>query len=343
MTGFFSKPVIYVAAIMTVALSLGGIRGEVSEKKVNLPETVGLWTRAAPGRVIDSQNIFEYMNGAGELYLGYGFDHLEVFEYASDRQDMILVEVYFMKTSNDAYGLLSMDWGGKPVPIDSTTPAFQSDPAASPRVRALYGGGLLRLWADTLYARVMAYRETTESKKAVLFLGQTIAANRKMPAEPELLKTLLETVSPAWTLRKDRIGYFRSHLVLNSLYYLSHQNILHLDHSTEAVTAPYEKTSPTKPPERIQALVVQYASAKRARKALADFHDAYLQEHQKGFDPGGTSDPMDFFNIEDGWLGYALHGKALVVVFECPDRDSARTITKQLLRHAIKKEKSHGK
>ena len=173
---------------------------------------------------MDSSNIFHYMNGGGELYLAYGFDHLEVNEYTADQQDTILVEVYVMNTSDDAFGLLSLDWGGEPVTFQSTA-SVPFKPTVSPPARALYGGGLLRLWADTIYARVMAFRETAESKEAVLSLGQTIAANRKMPGEPELLKVLPKAMSSDWKLRKDRIGYFRSHLVLNSLYYLSHQNI----------------------------------------------------------------------------------------------------------------------
>ena len=127
--------------------------------------------------------------------------------------------------------------------LSTLLPPSQANPTVAPPARALYGGGLLRIWADTIYARVMAYRETPESKEAVLSLGRTIAANRKMPAEPELLNILPQAVDSDWKLRKDRIGYFRSHLVLNSLYYLSHQNILNLDHSTEAVTAPYENIS----------------------------------------------------------------------------------------------------
>ncbi|MEE9536609.1 MAG: DUF6599 family protein, partial [Desulfobacterales bacterium] len=82
---------------------------------INLPKAVGGWTRPEAPRLINSQNIFKYMNGAGELYLGYRFHHLEVFAYSSDGQDNILVELYFMETSDDAFGLLSLDWGGEPV------------------------------------------------------------------------------------------------------------------------------------------------------------------------------------------------------------------------------------
>ncbi|UCE56243.1 MAG: hypothetical protein JSV31_12615 [Desulfobacterales bacterium] len=313
----------------------------MTEKTVNLPKTIGVWTRSDSARIVDSSNIFHYMNGAGELYLAYGFNHLEVYEYTADQQDSILVEVYVMNTSNDAFGLLSLDWGGEPVTIHSK-PSYQANPTVAP-ARALYGEGLLRIWADTIYARVMAYRETAASKEAVLSLGQTIAVNRKMSAEPELLNILPQAMGSDWKLRKDRVGYFRSHLVLNSLYYLSHQNILNLDHSTEAVTAPYENISDAGTSKRVQVLFVKYATPERAQKALDNFHNAYLHEHQKGFNPGVTKKHMNSFSVEDGWLGYALNETCLAVVFECPNRESAHMIIKHISCNATNKENDHGK
>ena len=45
-------------------------------REINLPKTIGHWTRPESPRVINSANIFDYMNGAGELYLGYRFSTL---------------------------------------------------------------------------------------------------------------------------------------------------------------------------------------------------------------------------------------------------------------------------
>jgi hypothetical protein len=320
---------------------IDGIGAEMTDKTINLPETIGAWIRPDGARIIDSNHIFDYMNGAGELYLAYGFDHLKVYEYTSEQQDSILVEVYFMNTSNDAFGLLSLDWGGEPVTIHDTT-SLPPDPRVSPPVRALYGGGLLRMWADTLYARVMAYRETTKSKESVLSLGRTIGAGRKVPGEPALLKIFPEVVEPNWRLKKDRIAYFRSHLVLNSLYYISHNNILQLDHATEAVTAPYEYLSDGGAPKRVQVLFVKYANGSRARSALNHFHNAYLHDHMEKFSPNIPKEGGRFFNIEDGWLGYIRNGRYLAIVFECPDRKSAQWILAHMSYHAVKEEKQHG-
>ena len=329
MTRFSSKAIFCFIIQMIFVLSFKGISAEMTKKTVNLPKTIGAWTRTDSARIIDSSNIFDYMNGAGELYLAYGFDHLEVYEYTSDQQDSILAEVYVMNTSNDAFGLLSLDWGGEPVTIQST-PSVQSKPTVAPPYRALYGMGLLRIWADTIYARVMAYQETAASREAVLSLGKMISANRKLPGEPELLKILPNAIDSDWKLRKDRIGFFRSHLVLNSLYYLSHENILNLDHSTEAVTAPYEKTSNDSTSKRVQVLFVKYATPERAQKALDEFHSAYLEDHPKGLEPGNTKKQMNSFKIEDGWVGYALDGTGLSIVFECPNRDTAELIIKHI-------------
>jgi hypothetical protein len=189
----------------------------------------------------------------------------------------------------------------------------------------------------------MAYRETAESKKAVLSLGLKIAADRKISVEPEILKILPQSMGSDWELRKDRIGYFRSHLVLNSLYYLSHQNILNLDHSTEAVTAAYENISDDGTSKSVQILIVKYATPKKAQKALNDFHNAYLREHQKGVGPGVSEKTTNFFKIEDGWLGYTLNGVYLGFVFECPDRESAQMIINHISRNAVNKENDHEK
>jgi hypothetical protein len=290
--------------------------------KPNLPKAIGVWSRPDSPRVIDARNIFEYMNGAGELYLAYGCDHLEVYEYRAAEEQSILVELYYMKTSDDAYGLLSLDWGGEQISLDDSL-ATAANHSAS--IRALYGAGLLRLWSDNLYSRVMAFRETSASRQAVLALGKAIALNRKSPPEPELLKILPGELASGWKLRRDRMGYFRSNLVLNSLYYLSHQNILNLDLSSEAVTAPYDQIGYSK---RVQVLLVKYGDSGQAQRALRHFHNGYLPEHKLNTDSPGDSPSL--FKIEDGWLGYQLHDRCLLLVFECPDEKTAAMFFKHI-------------
>lgn len=85
---------------------------------IELPASINQWKLEGGIRRIDRTHIFDYMNGAGELYLAYHFDHLLVAEYKDGEDNDILVELYLMKSSRDAFGLLSLDWGGETVMFD---------------------------------------------------------------------------------------------------------------------------------------------------------------------------------------------------------------------------------
>ncbi len=302
---------------------------ESAQSRPTLPKTIGMWTGPDSPQIVTDEDIFDYMNGAGELYLAYRFDLLQVFEYRAQDQPEILVELYFMKTSDDAFGLLSLDWGGEPVTL---TPASQEDrdTDGSKWPQALYGGGLLRLRSDNIYARVMAAQETSESREAVLALGRSITKDRENPPPPELMARLPGSFEPNWVLRRGRASYFRSYLVLNSLYYLGHENILELDLTSEGVTAPYEKKDSSEGLQRIQFLLLEYAESERAKNALSRFHRVYLPEYPFHLPSDYSQKVVNIFSVEDGWLGYSLKDSTLAFVFECPDQETVRTMLEQI-------------
>jgi hypothetical protein len=311
------------------------------EGGLRLPEKVGAWSRSPLPRLIDAKSIFDYMDGAGELYLGYRFKSLEVYNYVSTDQDEILVELYWMETSDDAFGLLSGDWGGEPIklPGDSSAP---TQPSKIPPHRLLYGAGLLRIWADTLYARVMAERETEASRECVLTLGRAITAGRKLPPVPTLTSVLPELLSTkiAYRLRPDRVCYFRSHLVLNSVYFLSTENILDLGPKIEAVTAEYaSQDEGTKPPV-LRLFLVRYPDELSAKNALKHFVNGYLPENKeitarsKGVESAAVL-------VEDGWLAFFGRNNCVVLCFEAPNRETAESALLQVMKELDTMEVSH--
>jgi hypothetical protein len=316
--------------VPSFTFSSGPAEAEAMEaQKIILPDAVGAWRAAGPPQMIDAGNIFDYMDGGGELYLAYRFDHLQAYEYKEQGDNDILVELYHMKGPDDAFGLLSLDWGGEAVDWKRRVPEPQAAVVVPP-ARALYGMGLLRLWSGDLYARIMAVRETPKAREAILKLGETIVAGRRESPLPTLLRLLPPSLDPHWTLKKERTGYFRSHLVLNSLYYLSHENILALDTSCEAVYATYEE-EPALARKRIHLLVIRYPGKDRAGKALERFLAAYLSGRVKGEAATAGRGAKGFFHVEDGWLAFNLNGRLLVLVFECPDLRSARGIVEQVV------------
>jgi len=325
----------YLLFFLLISTMSGQTGGKMRESKPTLPRTIGIWTRPDSPQLITAKNIFDYMDGAGELYMGYRFDHLEAYEYKAQNQNNILVELYFMKTSDDAFGLLSLDWGGESVelaakPVDSNKSLqAKAAPESYSWPRALYGEGLLRLWSDTIYARIMAYQETPASKEVVLALGRSIVKLRGNPPLPIILKKLPDSFPVNWMLDKDTTSYFRSHLVLNSIYYLGQDNMLDLDLNSEAITSPYEKKD-SGGKKRIHFLLVKYPDNRHARQALAHFHKVYLPEHLIFLQDGSSGEISNIFLIEDGWLGYKIKDNTIAFIFECPDQETARTIINQI-------------
>jgi len=288
---------------------------EARAATLSLPETVDGWSRPTALRRIEAAGIFDYMDGAGELYVAYRFDHLDVTEYASPDQGEILVELYWMQTSDDAYGLLSGDWGGEPVALKEPVPA--------PGPRALYGAGLLRIWSDDLYARVLATRESDAARRAVLALGRAIVTGRRDPPPPHLATSLPQTAAEL-TLRPDSVCFLRSHLVLNSAYFVSQRDILSLGPSVEAVAARYGNA---------RLVLVRYPHARAARLALEKFRTAYLPETRAG--ATGSA------KIEDGWAGFGLSGRGLALAFEAPDRETAASLIAAAVQAIETLEASH--
>jgi hypothetical protein len=319
------KKTLYFLAIILSILAYKEPYAKMNERHPELPKTVGAWQIFGSPKQVDASNIFDYMNGAGELYLAYRFKKLEVYEYRAVDRENILAEIYFMETPDDAFGLLSQDWDGEPVDL---RPFCRSEKVKlrAPKSRALYGSGLLRIAAGSTYVRIMTLVETPESKEVVLSLGRTVMGAEKCPQEPDLLHVLPAEVMNEWNLLSNGICYFRSYLVLNTIYYLSLENILNLERSSEAVTATYEHRAKLEKINPIRVLFVRYADYEKASRALDAFYRSYLSEHDaKGFHPAVAA-YSGFFKVEDGWLGYELERDYLAFIFQCPDEKSARGI-----------------
>jgi len=309
------KPTISAGVLAMLILGTIGLGGTAFPEPPALPQTIGTWTKTGPPLTVNATTIFDYMDGAGEMYLAFGFDRLEVTEYkTSGKPDLLTAEVYCMNTQADAFGLLSQDWGGEPVVLAAELNAPAN--TIAPAVRALYGGGLLRLAAGNLYARIQAERETPEAREAVLALGKAVAAGRDFTAEPALLRHLPLTAGPPWKMRRERLAYFRTHLVLKSLLYLGNQNILDLGPDTEGVVVPYEREAGPSGARRFHLLVVHYPTLERAKRALDHFAQAYPPKAQ-------TAEPPVTVKGEDGWTAYGLRGEYFVLTAGCPDRETA--------------------
>lgn len=72
------------------------------------PEVPG-WKRSAEVQIFSPKTLYEYIDGAADLYLTYDFEALKVAEYQNEKKSSVTVDVYFHKTPIQAFGIYSQE------------------------------------------------------------------------------------------------------------------------------------------------------------------------------------------------------------------------------------------
>jgi hypothetical protein len=234
------------------------------------------------------------MDGAAELYRSYGFKLLLVRRYLATDRPPIVVEVFDMGSSEDAFGVFSSGTDGEEVGIGQG-----SD----------YGGGLLRFWKAKFFINVYSEQEDPSTKEDVFELGRTIAQSiEKEGPKPKLVHSL-----PKEGLIERNIRYFHLSHSLNHHYFLSHENILNLDLKTNAVLASYFSQTEGK----TFLLLIQYPSQPSAKEGLQHFVKAYMPE----------SSPSRTIKTENGrWTAAEVRQKYVTIVFDASSRERAEAL-----------------
>lgn len=257
------------------------------------------WSASAQRKVTPA-DIFGYMNGAGELYLAYGFEALHVRDYTKPEQPTITCELYSMPGSADAYGLFSQDRSGQPLRIGQG---------------AVYGSGLLIAWQGRYFLRVMADRETPEAKCCIQELAKQVVKLCGPAGKPPAALAWL----PREGLDPASVHYFHTHMVLNYFHFVATRNVLDLSLKTNAVMGTYSGKN-----GKSLAVVIGYPSEKAAHTAFAHFRSEYL----KGLNPEGEH---GLVKLENGkWLGGAVKGRKVMLVLESPARDECGRVMGEL-------------
>jgi len=104
---------IFLVCLLILCLAdpmLGRVAHEKEQSlKSLLPALEGLVSVEEP-QTYYPENLYEYINGAAEIYLSYGFKELIVAEYKkSDTPDAISVEIYDMGDHKNSFGIYSAE------------------------------------------------------------------------------------------------------------------------------------------------------------------------------------------------------------------------------------------
>jgi hypothetical protein len=249
-----------VAALAVLALSsaaLPGCGGQESDGSLTvvvdlLPEHIDTWTRSGSAVTYDRETIFDYINGAGEVYRSYAFSQVVVVVYSSPDGPDITVELFDMGTPADAYGVFSY---------------------AREQEESGIGGGyeqrgrVLCFWQDRYYVCVVSEERSADSDRFLSEVAKAISENLPPAADPPQLVALL----PGEGLVASSERFFHVHQSLNYHYYLARENILNLSPETDAVLARYA-------PGSTYLLLVRYADDEEAAAAISSFKQEYLTD-----------------------------------------------------------------
>ncbi len=271
---------------------------EISDKEMKslLPDQILGW-KMQEDNFYDPETIFDYINGAGEVYRAYNFKLLLARRYSREAQPDIFVDLFHMGSGEDAFGVFTHDREGEEIPIGQG---------------AVYKGGLLSFWKDCYFVSLYSEEETVEAKKALFSMGEKIA--QAIPGESALPRIV--SLLPEKDLNCNRVHYFHNHLILNYHYFVADQNILLLDQETEAVLAFYGDKDKT------VVLVVDYHSPEKAREAYQSFRQNYLPDAER---------EALVLTENNRWTRIEQQESLVVVVFDAISREAAGELISEVL------------
>ena len=261
--------------------------------RTGLPKKIMAWTAEADDRIFDEKNIFSYINGGAEVYKAYNMRQCLSRRYNNPNGPAIVLDIFDMGTSEDAFGVFTHDTDGKVLDVGQDS-----------RFRP----GWLSFWKNRFFVSIYTEEETAAAEKAVKELGRQVSAQIKMPGpRPGILSHL-----PREGLQSENIRYLHHPVVLNYHYYLSDENILNIASDTDAVLANYRSAK-----EEALLLLVKYPDPVRAEKALESFFRHYLPD----------ADRTGAAVLENGkWTAVKVKERLLAIVLEADSRNVAESL-----------------
>ncbi|MGD1009766.1 MAG: DUF6599 family protein [Candidatus Aminicenantales bacterium] len=271
-----------------------------------IPRTIGPWLSEAD-HVYDAETIFQYIDGAGEVYRSYNMKVLVSRRFHKDGRPDIVVDLFDMGSSLDAFGVFTHDLDGEDADVGQGSN---------------YKAGQLSFWKDRYFGSLSTEEENKDTKAAVFELGRLIAAAiPKEGPKPKLLSYL-----PAEGLDAGHVCYFHNHSILNYHFFVAEGDILLLEQTASAVLAPYKSAR-----GKSFLLVVVYPDEAKAARAYDSFAKSYMPDAQK----------TGIVRTEDKkWTASARSGDILIVVFNADSDEFAMNqlaLVQELIEAANKK------
>ncbi len=206
------------------------------------------WTPKGAPKLMKGDQIFDYMDGAGEIPLACGYQELAVEEYAGKAGGTITIELYDMGNSDNAFGLYSM----------KRLPKGRVVAMGKPHSPVQAQAGFHELLCHKGRYTVLLYGDDSGKVQDgdLLTLGTTLTNSiREAGPLPDLLRSLPQEGYVARSVK-----YFRGKTALDTVKFLR-EDVFGMKARPEVAVATYAN-----PPGKL--MVIRYASTTAAAQAL---------------------------------------------------------------------------
>ncbi len=251
------------------------------------------WEKSPHPKIYDEETLWEYINGAAEYYLNYGFSRLEVTEYAVSDEQYIKAEIYVHASPLNAFGIYAYERPEKGEFLDVGIEGYQAHSA-------------LNFYGDNFYVKVHSNQNDEQTLKAIKEIADGIAKGNIL-GKDEVTSVL--SVFPD----KNKLLHSEKYYPRNYMGY----EFLH-----SALEISYKVGDDT-----FKLFVLNGANNEEATKMLRDYF-AFTKTDKKPA-PGVIYEIEDMFN---GWVLIAQKKSQLFGVYDVPDKKLARNYLEQLFK-----------
>jgi hypothetical protein len=309
---FLSKSTV-ITALLLCAITLAMIVPipvfAADDSLKNMLPTPGFapdWVMKEPATLYNSENLFDHINGEGELYIPYGFDRLATVTYLNPKHPdvWVVADVYRMGSLLDAFGIYSNY--RKP---DAADAAIGADGFVS--------ASQLMFYQDRYFVRIQVTGAMSLEQNIFIACGRALSRNLPpnsgRPGELEVLKGV-----PGLVMKSER--------------YLA-QSLLGYAFFRRGMIADVMLGG-----KQVQAFVVFENSPGAARKAFDDY-GAYLKAEGQEVKVAATSDRISLTALDPLYGGVFLEqaGSYLIGAIRMEKASTATAIVGQLRERLLKR------
>ncbi len=228
-----------VILFAVISLALPCASGRTPDIKSLFPDIEG-FTRSNDVVSYRPDNLFEYIDGAAELYLMYDFNGLNLQQYKDKNGNTITVEIYDQQTVNNSFGIYSQERPYECEYIDIGT-------------QATYMEGYLNFYQGRYYVKISGYNLGIKDREHLTSTGKKVSG----ALGEETLPPAMFKIFPEKTKVKNREEYIPKDFLGYSFF-------------TKAFTAEYQDTGST----TYKLFIIETADRSALEKALNEYMKA---------------------------------------------------------------------